>query len=565
MSKELNNNQVLLREIITQEYQEDGSFDCESSFFEFFAAAQVLKNQDLSDEEIENGIVGGGADGGCDGIFVFLNNELITSDQISNLSASRGSTLTLVIIQAKNTTGFGEDAIMKWKTTSSNLLDLSKDMNSFASRYSDAVRDSFMLFRDSVTKLLRSQIKIQIVFYYVTLAADISPTVRQQVNELCDQVRKLYPLANTEVLLYGADKLMELYNKEAEEAINITLADTPIALGRNDEFVALVNLKEYYKFITDKEDKLKTNYFEANVRDYQGRNAVNSCIAESLANSSGEDFWWLNNGVTILSEKITPVTTKEIVVLNPEIVNGLQTSTEIYNYFSSNKDKLEDEKRNLLVRIIAPTSEESRDNIIFATNNQTNIPKSTLRVTDPIHLQIEMYFRARGLYYDRRKNHYKNQSKKHSDIISVSFLAQCLISIFLRKPDFARARPSTLLTEDDTYEKLYSDKIDLAIYYKTAQIGRKVQLNLKKTPNYSSAERGDILYYVLYGVVAKALEKTNVAISDFKDLDADTVTDDLIDTVKEKVYNKYKEKGGNARVVKNSSFVDDVDQTLGLK
>jgi hypothetical protein len=556
---------VLLQEIISQEFQEDNTFDSENSFFEYFAASQVLKNYDLTDEEIENGIVGGGADGGCDGIYVFLNNEPITSDQVTNLSATKGSTLTLAIIQAKKETGFGEDAIMKWKTTSSNLLDMSKDMNSYSQRYSDAVRDSFMLFRDAVTRLLRSQIKMQIVYYYVSLAADISPSVKQQAGELCDQIKTLYPLASVEVSLCGAEKLMELYNKDAEESVNITLADTPIALGRNDEYVALVNLKEYYKFITDKEDRLKTNYFEANVRDYQGRNAVNSCIAESLANSTGEDFWWLNNGVTILSEKISPVTTKEIVILNPEIVNGLQTSTEIYNFFSSNKDKLDSEKRNVLVRIIAPTSEESRDNIIFATNNQTNIPKSTLRVTDSIHLQIEMYFKARGLYYDRRKNYYRNQNKKPSDIIGVSFLAQCLISIFLRKPDFARARPSTLLTEDDTYEKLYSDKTDLAVYYKTAQIGRKVQLNLKKTPNYTSAVRGDILYYVLYGVIAKTLEKTDVAFSDFKDLDVDIITDDIIDEVKEKVYAKYIEKGGNARVVKNSTFVDDVDQTLGLK
>ena len=62
---------------------------------------------------------------------------------------------------------------------------------------------------------------------------------------------------------------------------------------------------------------------------------------------------------------------------------------------------------NILVRFIVPVSEEVRDDIIFATNNQTNIPKSSLRVTDPIHLQIEMYCKSRGLYYDRRKNYYK--------------------------------------------------------------------------------------------------------------------------------------------------------------
>ena len=81
------------------------------------------------------------------------------------------------------------------------------------------------------------------------------------------------------------------------------------------------------------------------------------------------------------------ITNKEIVIENPEIVNGLQTSREIFNYFSNNKMNIDSEKRNVLVRIIEPDDEDSRDKIIFATNNQTNIPQYSLRVTDNIHVQ----------------------------------------------------------------------------------------------------------------------------------------------------------------------------------
>ncbi len=58
-------------------------------------------------------------------------------------------------------------------------------------------------------------------------------------------------------------------------------------------------------------------------------------------------------------------------------------------------EALESEKRSILLRIIVPDNEESRDQIIFATRkiNQTKYSKATLRVTDPIHLQIEMYFK----------------------------------------------------------------------------------------------------------------------------------------------------------------------------
>ena len=156
----------------------------------------------------------------------------------------------------------------------------------------------------------------------------------------------------------------------------------------------------YFRFITDDNLFLRKTFFEANVRDYQGHNSVNSSIANTLEGEENEDFWWLNNGVTILSTDIKLITNKSLQVVNPEIVNGLQTSREIYNYFSERSGRIDEDNRTILVRVIRPESEESRDNIIFSTNNQTSIPKSSLRVTDTIHLQIEMYFKNRGLYYD---------------------------------------------------------------------------------------------------------------------------------------------------------------------
>lgn len=64
---------------------------------------------------------------------------------------------------------------------------------------------------------------------------------------------------------------------------------------------------------------------------------------------------------------------KELIIHHPEIVNGLQTSNEIYRFFRGNP-ALKD-ARSILVRVIVPEDEESRDKIIRATNSQTPIPK----------------------------------------------------------------------------------------------------------------------------------------------------------------------------------------------
>ena len=552
------NAQILLESLIEQEFQNNDNYSSISDYFEFFSASQILKNQGLSDDEVDNGIVGKGLDGGCDSIYLFLNNLLITPDVVEHISAPKDSILEMIIIQSKKTTSFGEDAVMKWKTISGNLLDLSKTTTDFMTRYNADVLEAFTTFRDTYTRLITSRVKLKFKFYYATLASELHPNVIQQAEELKDTIKGLFPNAVVEVIFVDSD---DMYNAVIENRVNLKFADIPISPNQKN-YIALVDLKSYFNFIVNDEGDVRKSFFDSNVRDYQGKNNVNSSISETLHRADDNDFWWLNNGVTVLASEATLVNNRELQIVNPEIVNGLQTSMEIYNYFSENREALESEKRSILLRIIVPDNEESRDQIIFATNNQTNIPKATLRVTDPIHLQIEMYFKSRGLFYDRRKNYYKNQGRKPAEIVGVSFLAQCLITIFLKKPDYARARPSTLLNDEKTYNELYEKNNDLEVFYRVALLGKKIQRNVRSGSDYSSAEKSDILYYVLYAVIADVLGKKNITPADIKNLDIDSITDTLIEDIRNRVYEIYKQHGGNGRVAKSAEFIQYIDNML---
>lgn len=520
-----------------------------------------MKNQGLSDDEVDNGIVGKGLDGGCDSIYLFLDNLLITPDVVEHISAPKDSILEMIIIQSKKNTSFGEDAVMKWKTISGNLLDLSKTTTDFTTRYNADVLEAFTTFRDIYTRLITSRVKLIFRFYYATLASELHPNVIQQAEELKDTIKGLFPNAVVEVTFVDSDTLFDMYNAVIENRVNLKFADIPISPNQKN-YIALVDLKSYFNFIVNDEGDVRKSFFDSNVRDYQGKNNVNSSISETLHRADDNDFWWLNNGVTVLASEATLVNNRELQIVNPEIVNGLQTSMEIYNYFSENREALESEKRSILLRIIVPDNEESRDQIIFATNNQTNIPKATLRVTDSIHLQIEMYFKSRGLFYDRRKNYYKNHGRKPAEIVGVSFLAQCLITIFLKKPDYARARPSTLLNDEKTYNELYEKNNDLEVFYRVASLGKKIQKNVRSGSDYSSAEKSDILYYVLYAVIANVLGKKNITPADIKNLDMDSVTDTLIEDIRNRVYEIYKLHGGNGRVAKSAEFIQYIDNML---
>ena len=327
-------------------------------------------------------------------------------------------------------------------------------------------------------------------------------------------------------------------------------------------FITLVNLAEYYKFITDDEGNLIRHIFESNVRDYQGRTNVNNDIFNTLVAPEGEDFWWLNNGVTIIASEATIPRSREIMFSNPEIVNGLQTSSEIYKYFTQNLKQIETESRNILVRIIVPETEEARDKIIRATNSQTPIPKASLRATDNIHRQIEEFLKPRGLFYDRRKNFYKNEGKNNKDIISIPFMAQCLMSLLIQKPDFARARPSTLLEDDDAYNRLYHQDNDIHIYYIAASSGRQIFLILKNSGKYNSSEISNILFYVLYAYCVIKLSNIYPSAKLLLRLNPNEIDGLEVINIANLVYDVYQSLGGSDKVAKGTKFPEMLKERL---
>ncbi|MGW1616249.1 AIPR family protein [Streptomyces sp. NPDC002285] len=55
---------------------------------------------------------------------------------------------------------------------------------------------------------------------------------------------------------------------------------------------------------------------------------MNNAIGETLKSGTGEDFWWFNNGVTVVADA-AQIAGKRIVVKDPQIVNGLRTNHDL--------------------------------------------------------------------------------------------------------------------------------------------------------------------------------------------------------------------------------------------
>ena len=132
---------------------------------------------------------------------------------------------------------------------------------------------------------------------------------------------------------------------------------------------------------------------------------MNEDIAESLEASHGPEFWWLNNGVTILATGAT-VIGKLIQLQDVQIVNGLQTTESIFRHFNSGAHQ--SAEKALLVKVVVSTDVAVRDQIIRATNNQSLVEPQSLHATDKIQRDIEEILERHGWFYERRKNYYRN-------------------------------------------------------------------------------------------------------------------------------------------------------------
>jgi hypothetical protein len=228
--------------------------------------------------------------------------------------------------------------------------------------------------------------------------------------------------------------------------------------------VLLANLKDYYGFVTD-DNKLRRYLFDSNVRDFMGINRVNEDIKYTLENEESPDFWWLNNGVTILATSASLVG-GSIQLQDIQIVNGLQTTESIFNHFNAGNNDIKN--RSVLIKVIVSQDENIRDTIIRATNNQTSVELSSLHATDKIQRDIEDILEINGYFYERRKNYYLNLGHSVSEIITPLSLASGFVNLILKLPQKATTLKSRFMRSDESYEMVFSDKTLLSVWPKIA-------------------------------------------------------------------------------------------------
>ncbi|MDA3627389.1 AIPR family protein [Saccharopolyspora sp. WRP15-2] len=510
--------QTLVRTVFDQWRSENLSNAPADDAWEIFSSWLLLKDNDLTLDIIQAGVVDGQNDGGIDALYTLLEGSVVERDTaiVENPDIAReyaeGLELELHIIQAKNRESFTQAEVTKLHSVLPAALDLGQDIGDLKDELREEVREQIEVFRSTLKHLLvrRPRVSINISIVSRGTTSTIDQNVHSRAKRLQGDVKDLLPSADVQVNFVGADELWQIYDSRPPETIKLECDEI---LTSGESYVALAPLDNYINLICEPDYSIRRHLFDANVRDYEGQVAVNKEILATLEDPQSPEFWWLNNGVTILCDDATGAG-KQFSLRNIQIVNGLQTSHTVAQWFKKHKeagtlDRLDKAaKRKILVRIIVADNNSVRDSIIRATNRQTPVPEASLRATDRIQRQIEKFFESKGLFYDRRKGYYKNIGKDPGRIVSISYLGQAMYALAYGRPEVARGKPNSLLAEDARYKQSFDPGADLEVFYWAASVLRAVDSHLRSaTSQVRYPERRYLSPFIAYATAVMALQK----------------------------------------------------------
>lgn len=258
------------------------------------------------------------------------------------------------------------------------------------------------------------------------------------------------------------------------------------------------------------------------------KNPVNRDIESSIKDEASNEFALFNNGITIISDQTSFSSdtakqgTAQLVLLNPQLVNGGQTAYtlgRIYEECIGKNDFSVFKGKEVLLRVITFVGQhrmamdaariELIGDISRASNSQTKIEESDRRSNDEIQIKLQQhFFKVYGLYYERKRGEFadgiksgyieKEQLVVREKIIRIALAADYRVN---------QARSSiSKFFDEDRLEELLKIK-DVEKYAYGYEVGRLLDMKQKSKPKakgdrYHTKEFGQALRYGQYAATA---------------------------------------------------------------
>lgn len=193
--------------------------------------------------------------------------------------------------------------------------------------------------------------------------------------------------------------------------------------------------------VLDIAELMKTNQdklLEKNIRQYLGNNSINNAIKETLIGEKRQNFFFYNNGITMVCDKFAYNALQEkdwiVTVKGLQIINGGQTCKTITQTVSDDKET-DYRDVDVLVRLYEVSDDESViSDITYATNSQNPVDFRDLKSNDDIQIQLEQGAKDFGYIYKRKRD----ANGYGANIIPSTVAAEAVLTVWRGKPQLAK-------------------------------------------------------------------------------------------------------------------------------
>ena len=216
-----------------------------------------------------------------------------------------------------------------------------------------------------------------------------------------------------------------------------------------------VKIIDILKWFKGKED-IK-NYLQKNVRGFIGGEDSDKTINSRIARSFKDQprlFWYKHNGIIIFVDSFR-IDNNELILINPQIVNGGQTVTTIYSVWDKNRVNNDAE---VLIRVYRQSYEDSETyertvEIVSALNSQNKVNPSDLKSNDQVQVNISRSLTKYGYEYITKREKNAKSSTFKIKMVDLAKVFYCCIS---KRPDIsARGNVEQLFEENKSYELIF--------------------------------------------------------------------------------------------------------------
>lgn len=409
---------------------------------------------------------------GIDGIAFIVNGNLVTSKKdITDYAKSKYLDVQILIMQAKIEEKCDTGDLLKTISAAKSFL---KD-HSLLTEHTDQLNNAYEIYNE-IFKYSKyfNKTSPQCYVNFVTAARTWDETLISSITSTgAREILSMIPeIKQAEIRVLGSDYVIDTYS-ELENSIDVEINfKNNLSFDKisqvEQSYLGYLSGDEYLKIITDNHGDIRTKAFYENVRDYQGEsNPVNQEIQYTLSTPSLRDkFVLLNNGITIVTKHFKSLGSNIYELREFQVVNGCQTSHEIYNARSIAKDIL------VPVKIIHTTDSDVISMIVKSTNRQTPVPTEAFVALESYHKHLQKMFEEYSkemplsVFYERRSGELalRKNSNNCFEVATLHSIIRSATSVYFQEPYVVyNNNPANIIK--NRYSKLFQSHQPHEIYY----------------------------------------------------------------------------------------------------